>query len=101
MLTAIADYVKSRRHELGKHVLFVGSAVRTSPGEVRVDDLLGKMALEWATEQGKELPEEEAELAALEMMARAGAPLAGAEALFPVLVRQPKGTQPYPLGDLS
>ena len=71
MLTAIADYVKSRRHELGKHVLFVGSAVRTSPGEVRVDDLLGKMALEWATEQGKELPEEEAELAALEMMARA------------------------------
>jgi hypothetical protein len=38
---------------------------------------------------------------AFEMLARAGAPLAGAEALFPVLVRQPKGTQPYPLGDLS
>ena len=44
MITAIADYVKSRRNELGRHVLFVGHAVRTSPDELTVEDLLHTMA---------------------------------------------------------
>lgn len=69
MLTAIADYVKSRRNELGRHVLFVGSAIRTSPDEIMVEDLVRQTAVAWAGEHDLELPEEEAEETALRLMA--------------------------------
>ncbi|MGD9497987.1 MAG: PQQ-binding-like beta-propeller repeat protein, partial [Armatimonadota bacterium] len=70
MVTAIADYVKARRNELGRHVLFVGGAIRTSPDEVTVEQLLQQMALEWAQEHGIALPEDEPGVAALEAMAQ-------------------------------
>jgi len=69
MITAIADYVKARRNELGRHVLFLGSAVRTSPDELSVQELLHEMAIGWAREHEVELPEEEPGPAALELMA--------------------------------
>ncbi len=69
MLTAIADYVKSRRNELGRHVLFVGSALRTSPDELTIEDLLRQMAIDWAAERDIELPEVEPGPAALQAMA--------------------------------
>ncbi len=69
MLGAITDYIKSRRHQQGKHILFLGSAVRTSPEEIRVDDLIAGLATQWAADHGHELPAEEPEAAALELMA--------------------------------
>lgn len=69
MLTAIADYVKSRRNELGRHVLFVGSAVRTSPDELTIEHLLRQMAIDWATEHDLELPEVDPGPPALQAMA--------------------------------
>ena len=59
MISAIAEYVKNRRNELGRHVLFLGSAVRTSPDELTIEQLLERMAITWAEEHGIELPEEE------------------------------------------
>lgn len=59
MISAIAEYVKTRRNELGRHVLFVGSAVRTSPDELSIEQLLERMAIAWAEDHGIELPEEE------------------------------------------
>ncbi len=70
MLSAIADYIKSRRNELGRHVLFVGHAIRTSPDEATVESLLHEMATEWAGEHDIELPDEEPGRAALEAMAQ-------------------------------
>lgn len=70
MLTAIADYIKNRRNELGRHVLFVGSALRTSPDELTIENLLEQMAIDWATEHDIALPEEEPGPAALELMAQ-------------------------------
>ncbi len=69
MLTAIADYVKSRRNELGRHVLFLGHAVRTSPDELTVEQVLHEMAVDWAREHGVELPEEDPGVTALQRMA--------------------------------
>ena len=69
MLTAIADYIKARRNELGRHVLFVGHAIRTSPDELSVEELLQLMATDWAEEHGVELPEEGRGEAALSLMA--------------------------------
>jgi len=69
MLSAITDYIKSRRHQLGKHVVFLGSAARSSPDETRVEDLIAGVALAWAAEHGKPLPNEEPAAAALGLMA--------------------------------
>ncbi len=69
MLSAIADYIKSRRRELGRHILYLGGAVRTSPDETRVVDVLGEVAVEWAAKQQIELPEEQPGVAALDLMA--------------------------------
>lgn len=71
MLSAIADYIKSRRGELGRHVLYLGGGVRTSPDEMRVVDVLEQLALSWARQQGLDLPDERPGAAALELMARA------------------------------
>ncbi len=68
MLTAIADYVRSRRNELGRHVLFLGGAVRTSPDELTIEQLIRKMAIDWAAEAGIELPEVDPGPAALQAM---------------------------------
>ncbi len=69
MLSPIADYVKARRNELGRHVLFVGHAIRTSPDEITVERLLHNMAIDWAREHEIELPEEDPEEAAMRLMA--------------------------------
>ncbi len=69
MITAITDYIKARRNELGRHVLFVGQAIRTSPDELTVSHLLGQMAVDWATEHGIELPEDDTHETALNIMA--------------------------------
>lgn len=65
MISAIAEYVKSRRNELGRHVLFLGSAVRTSPDELTVEALLERMAIDWAREHDIELPADDPGPAAL------------------------------------
>lgn len=69
MISAIADYVKARRNELGRHVILMGSAVRTSPDELTIERLLRDMAIDWAREHDVELPEEEPGQVALELMA--------------------------------
>jgi outer membrane protein assembly factor BamB len=69
MLSAIADYIKERRRELGRHVLYVGGTVRTSPDEARVVDVLQDMATDWAADRQIALPEDQPGLAALEAMA--------------------------------
>ncbi|MCD6361660.1 MAG: HEAT repeat domain-containing protein, partial [Armatimonadetes bacterium] len=71
MMSAIADYIKSRRGELGRHVLYLGGGVRTSPDEMRVVEVLEKIALDWAGEHDVELPEDNSGPAALDAMAAA------------------------------
>ncbi len=57
MLGVIADYVKSRRHRLGQHVLFVGSGVRLA-SETTMASILEQLALEHCGDSFEGLPPE-------------------------------------------
>ncbi|MEN6642320.1 MAG: PQQ-binding-like beta-propeller repeat protein [Armatimonadia bacterium] len=70
MLSVIADFIKLHRHELGQHALFVGSAVVIPPRDLRVDELLQEMALEWAGHRLDALPPERRGPEAIELYAR-------------------------------
>lgn len=70
MLSVIADHIKQHRHELGQHALFVGSGVVIPPADLRVEDLLQQLALEWAGARLDALPPERRGLEALELYAR-------------------------------
>lgn len=61
--------MKSYRHQLGKHVLFVGSRAILQPYEATVEDMLQTMALEWAGDAVAELPPDRRAPAALEAFA--------------------------------
>jgi len=58
MLATIADHIMSRRHRLGRHVLFIGSAVRIPPADREVYLLLEDLAREQTGMSFQHLPVE-------------------------------------------
>jgi len=65
MIAVIADQLKLFRHQLGKHVVFVGSDAVLQPYEATVEQLLERMAVEWAGEIVAALPPDQRPKAAL------------------------------------
>lgn len=70
MLSVIADHIKRHRHELGHQALFVGNRVIIPPGDRRMEDLLGDMAVQWAGHRLDALPPDRRPIEALELLAR-------------------------------
>ena len=70
MLSVIADHIKQHRHELGQQALFVGSGVVIPPADLRVEELLQQVALEWTGHRLDALPPERRGPEALELYAR-------------------------------
>jgi outer membrane protein assembly factor BamB len=68
MIAVIADQLKQFRHR-PKHVIFVGSGAILQPYEATVEELLQRMALEWAGERVADLPPDQRAGAALAMFA--------------------------------
>jgi len=58
MLGTIADHIMSRRHRLGRHVLFIGSAVRIPPADREVYLLLEEIARQQTGNDFQHLPVE-------------------------------------------
>ncbi|MBC7286639.1 MAG: PQQ-binding-like beta-propeller repeat protein [Armatimonadetes bacterium] len=48
MIPVIADQLKAFRHQLGKHVVFVGSEAILQPYETTVEQMIDRMVLDWA-----------------------------------------------------
>lgn len=71
MIAVIADQVKAFRHQLGKHVFFVGSRAVLQPYEITVQEMLENMALEWAGDRVAALPPDQRPAAALAAFAEA------------------------------
>ena len=69
MLDVIADHIKSRRHKLRKHVLFIGSSVNIPPNDVAASALLEQLASEQVGRSFQELAVERRGTAALEQFA--------------------------------
>lgn len=69
MVGAIVEHIKTHRHQLGKHSLFIGSAVKIPPQDLMVNRALEQVALEWAGERVSDPEIEEPARAALELMA--------------------------------
>lgn len=71
MIAVIADQLKLFRHQLGKHVVFVGSEAVLQPYEATVEQLLERMALDWAGDLVVALPPDQRPKAALAAFADA------------------------------
>lgn len=69
MIPVIAEHIKAHRHQLGKHVLMVGSAVKVPPRDLAVADLIEEVAQTWAGEQVAALEGRERVARALELFA--------------------------------
>lgn len=69
MVGVIVEHIKTHRHQLGKHSLFIGSAVKIPPRDVTVNRVLEQVALEWAGERVSDRDDDERAQAALELMA--------------------------------
>lgn len=69
MIGVIAEHIKLHRHELGKHALFIGSAVKIPPDDHTVSEALELMALRWAGDRVAHLELPQRPGAALELMA--------------------------------
>ncbi|MCD6352259.1 MAG: PQQ-binding-like beta-propeller repeat protein [Armatimonadetes bacterium] len=69
MIAVIADQVKAFRHQLGKHVLFVGSQAVLQPYEATVESMLERMAMESVGKQVADEPPDRRAKAALEVFA--------------------------------
>lgn len=69
MLPTIADHIKSHRHQVRQHSMFIGSRVIIPPDEVPVHKLIADMAIEWAGDRVEHLSRELQAQRALEMMA--------------------------------
>lgn len=69
MIGVIAEHLKTHRHQLGKHALFIGSAVKIPPKDQLVLTSLERMALKWAGDRVADLEGTEQVLAALDLMA--------------------------------
>lgn len=82
MLDVIADYIRSGRHKLRKHVLFIGSSVTIPPQEVAVSALLEQLASEQVGHSFQELAVERRGAAALAEFAQQVPDHAQRRALF-------------------
>lgn len=71
MIAIIADQVKAFRHQLGKHVVFTGSCAVLQPYEATVQEMLERMALEWAGDRVAGVPPDRRAAAAVEAFAEA------------------------------
>ncbi len=71
MLSTIADHIKTHRHQLRQHALFIGSGVIIPPRDLSVQQLIADMAVEWAGEQVAGVPQELRADKALSLMAEA------------------------------
>ena len=69
MLEVIAEHIRSRRHKLGRHVLFIGSSVKIPPEDIAVSALLEQLASEQVGRSFQELAAERRGTAALEQFA--------------------------------
>ena len=69
MLATIADHIKTHRHQLRHHALFIGSAVVVPPRDLSVQSLMAEMAVEWAGQQIADVPPELRAEKALALMA--------------------------------
>ncbi|HEY3396253.1 MAG TPA: PQQ-binding-like beta-propeller repeat protein [Armatimonadota bacterium] len=69
MVGVVADYLKARRHRLGRHVLFVGSGARIPPEELPLGTHLQTLAAGVVTDTFESLPVEQRPLAQLEAFA--------------------------------
>lgn len=69
MLPTIADHIKSHRHQVRQHSLFVGSRVVVPPDEVRIQNIITQMATEWAGDRVTHLARDLQGERALELMA--------------------------------
>jgi len=70
MLATIADHIMARRHRLGRHVLFIGSAVRIPPADREVYLLLEDLARQQTGMSFQHLPVERRGPAAVAEFAR-------------------------------
>lgn len=71
MIAVVADQLKLFRHQLGKHVVFVGSDAVLQPYEATVEQILERMALDWASSMVLGLPPDQRPRAALAAFAEA------------------------------
>jgi len=69
VLEVIAEYIKSHRHKLRRHVLFIGSSVKIPPDDTAVSALLEQVASEQVGRSFQELAVERRGVAALEQFA--------------------------------
>ncbi len=58
MLTTIADHIKTHRHQLRQHLLFIGSGVVVPPTERSIQNLISNMAVKWAGDAVAKTPQE-------------------------------------------
>jgi len=65
VLKVIAEHIKSRRHKLRRHVLFIGSSVKIPPEDIAVSALLENVASEQVGRSFQELAAERRGTAAL------------------------------------
>ncbi len=72
MVGVIAEHIKSHRHQLGKHSLFIGSAVKIPPDDKLIDAAITDMAVKWAGERVATLEGDEQAAAARELLASEG-----------------------------
>lgn len=71
MIAVIADQLKLFRHQLGRHVFFVGSDAVLQPYEMTVEQMLERLALDWAGDRVAALPPDHRPAAALDAYAAA------------------------------
>ncbi len=69
MLITIADHIKTHRHQLRQHALFIGSGVIIPPRELSIRRIADEMALQWAGERVAKAPQELRAEKALGLMA--------------------------------
>lgn len=70
MLTTIADHIKTHRHQLRQHVLYVGSGVVVPPSEKSIEAIISAMAVSWAGDAVVDTPQELRGAEALGMLAK-------------------------------
>lgn len=69
MIPIIAEHIKTHRHQLRKHALFIGSTVRIPPDDVQIDKAIERAALEWAGDRVAGYEEDERAREALRLFA--------------------------------
>ena len=69
MIAVVADQLKLFRHQLGRHVFFVGSDAVLQPYEATVEQMLDRLVLDWAGDRVAALPPDQRAAAALEAYA--------------------------------